>query len=70
MHELLEFLSLKRLMAAILDLAVILEKKVCLLLKYGRAHPKAPLCKISCLYDEMHTPSWILHHSAGLVVMN
>ena len=66
MHELMEFLSLKRSMAAILDLAAILEKKVCLLLKYERAHPKAPLCKIACLYDKMHTLSWILHDSAEL----
>ena len=31
-----------------------------------RAHPNAPLCKMSCLYDKMHTPSWILHDSVGL----
>ena len=54
-------------MAAILDLVAILEKKVCLSLQYERAHPNAPLCKISCLYDKMHTPSWIMHHSAGLL---
>ena len=43
-----------------------IEKKVCLSLKYERAHPKAPLCKMSCLHDKMHTLSWILHDSAGL----
>ena len=45
------------------------KKKVCLLLQYERAHPNAPLCKISCLYDKMHTPSWIMHHSAGLSML-
>ena len=56
-------------MAAILDLAAILEKKVCHLLTYERAHPNAPLCKISCLYDKIHTLSWILHNYARLIEM-
>ena len=32
----------------------------CILLKYERAPPNASLCKISCLYDKMHTPFTIL----------
>ena len=63
MHELMEVLSLKQSMAAILNW----KKKVCFLLKYERAHPNEPLCKMSCLYDKMHTLSRILYESAGLI---
>ena len=53
MYQLMKFLSLKRSMADILDLAAIMEQKVCLSLKYEKAHPDAPLRKMSCLYDKM-----------------
>ena len=55
-------------MTTILDLAAILENKSLPLTQvaYEKAHPKAHWCKISCLYDKMHTPSWILHDPAGL----